>query len=367
MVNAIRQDAIEFYSAQEVRGLFLVGNQETGNNNVPFMPILYRDKDGEVTGIDGIECQDLFSNFDDGDIIWVDSRYNKISTILSRRSTANTLLLTEKCDNRCLFCSQPPNEKPDAELYINAALALIHFDSDEFVGLSGGEPTLNGESFLKLLRMLNKFKNKTPLHILSNGRGLASSLFAKAVCHEVKDRVVLWGIPLYGHKASLHDHLVGSEGAFVETLKGISHLLECKQSIELRIVPTRQNFKQLPQIVEFVALNYPVIDCISIMNLEPKGLARKNYSSIHVSVDEQNKSLEKAVSTSCRYGIEVRLFNYPLCLLTNGLREYAHMTISDWKNYYPSECTKCDLKNKCGGFFTSATGIHLEKIRSVVI
>jgi hypothetical protein len=115
-----------------------------------------------------------------------------------------------------------------------------------------------------------------------------------------------------------------------------------------------------------VAVTLSGIGVISIMNMEPKGLARHSFATSYVPVRDQVRALEEAVTVAMRYGLPVRLFNYPLCLLSESLREVAVKSISDWKNYYPEECNKCRLRDECGGLFSSAEGRFLEQIKAVI-
>lgn len=295
--------------------------------------------------------------------MWLDAKARLIRTVLSSKSNSNTLLLTERCDNRCLFCSQPPNDLNDTQLYLNATISLLNFNTSSVVGLSGGEPTNNDEAFITMLSTLNSFNNTTPLHILSNGRRFREKKFSKAICDLVGSRAVTWGIPLYGHRSSIHDCLVQAENAFNETIRGLSNLVEGGQEIELRIVPVKQNVNYVSKIVQFVLESFPYIKTISIMNMEPKGWARKNYADLFVSVDNQNSSLLESVELCDRYDVSVQLFNYPLCLLDTELRNRAVKSISDWKNYYLEECDNCSMQSNCGGFFTSANGKFIEEIK----
>jgi len=374
MVETVRSDTIPFSSATPLSGLYVVGKPSHNNSSIPALPrICFDERDAATDSIivtrdlsssnhQTIQCHNLLKSFEFGDIVWLDGRSRRIRTLLSRKSTANTLLVTERCENRCVFCSQPPNEKPDAELYVRAALAILNFNTDEYVGISGGEPTYNERSFRHLLRTLKDYGNKTRLHILSNGRRFSDLSFAKDIADLVEDREVLWGIPLYGHRRGLHDELVAANGAFEETIQGLINLGETGQAIELRIIPTQMNLLNLANIVKFVATQFPSIRIISIMNLEPKGWARKNFGDLYVRVADQNKHLCAAIDAAATAGREIRLFNYPLCLLDIDLREYSCKSISDWKNYYPDECTECKLLDECGGFFASATGQFIEKL-----
>ena len=51
----------------------------------------------------------LHDSVDDGDVVNI-NQFRQLRVILSRRANHNTLLVTERCNNLCLFCSQPPRE-----------------------------------------------------------------------------------------------------------------------------------------------------------------------------------------------------------------------------------------------------------------
>lgn len=53
---------------------------------------------------------ELFESIEDGDIGIINNGY-MIRVILSRKANHNTVLVTERCNNLCLFCSQPPKIK----------------------------------------------------------------------------------------------------------------------------------------------------------------------------------------------------------------------------------------------------------------
>ncbi len=374
MANPLRTSNLKFTGSLS-DGLYIVGNSKVRNLSIPHLPTI-----GASTLVPGIfnvavnnendpltiYCPDLFDNFSDGDIIWIDSRHHLMRSILTMHANSNTLLVTEQCDNRCSFCSQPPNDLPDAELYHKATLSLLNYETKNYVGISGGEPTLNRNAFLSMLRILKTSDNKTPLHILTNGRSFSDINFVENLHQYIQGRDIVWGIPLYGHTNSIHDTLVGAKGAFIETVSGLVNLGAIGQVIELRIIPVQQNLKYLSHIVEFITDSLSFVSVISVMNLEPKGWARNNFAALTTSVKEQSFWLSKMIEIAELKGISIRLFNYPLCLLPENIRAYADQSISDWKNYFPAVCNGCDLKQNCCGFFTSATGNFIEAVEPIV-
>lgn len=298
-----------------------------------------------------------------GDIVAVNQRTGYVRNILAKKSNAKTLLLTEQCDNRCLFCSQPPKEANDEHLFQLVHDALLSFDNGETVIISGGEPTLNRERFIWLLESSSELGALQAIKVLSNGRSFADLDFLERVAECCVNRQITWGIPLYAHNASIHDFLVGAEGAFNETCQGLLNALSFGINIEIRVIPTQQNLRYLAPTANFISNFFPAVAVVSVMNMEPQGWARKNFENLFVSVLDQAPEIEKMNEIFSFAGIRMQLFNYPLCMLESKLHENCVKSISDWKNYYPSECGECRLQYRCGGLFSSANGKFEGEVR----
>lgn len=301
-----------------------------------------------------VRSQILYDGIDDGDIGLINGR-GSIRIILSQQANHNTVLVTERCDNRCLFCSQPPKTANDDELLMQAAAAIISFASEEVIGVSGGEPLLYGPAFLNFLDVVQEHAPATALHVLSNGRAFADRDFAAAVAQRSHNSVV-FGIPLYGALARVHDELVGSPGAFGETVAGLINAGNLGISVELRVIPTQQNLQELVPIIELALRCFSGLQQVSIMNLEPTGWARPNWNRLYCDPNLYADQLVEIVHRAGLAGLPVYLFNYPLCHLPKALHPWAVRSISDWKNYYPEQCEGCTLRPDCGGFFSSSQG-----------
>jgi len=353
MVEPLRKRTFSANNESLLTGMYVVESSNAKDLVIPHLPVI--DKASINNGL-------WSSGVTSGDVVYYNQSTNRMRTILTSNSNENTLLVTEQCENRCLFCSQPPNERDDIELYKNATLALLNFNAESVIGITGGEPTTNKKAFLTLLHQLDYFNNKTKLHILSHGRNLSDINFVEDIQKCIGSREISWGIPLYGHKSSLHNRLVNAQKAFDETLQGIVNLSAFGQVVEARIVPVTHNIHHLINIINFLVNSFQNIKQISIMNLEPIGWAKKNYLELFVPVGKQNVYLNEVINICLAYGVSIQLYNYPLCLLNDNLRAFSVRSISDWKNYYPSGCNQCARQQVCGGFFTSSTGKYLEDV-----
>ena len=361
-----RIDLFEVHEKQDIGfGYYRLSQDEPkGSTYLPELVILRElpiKEDGMSTYIIDKE---LYANIEDGDIGLI-TQHQKLRVILSRKANHNTLLLTERCDNRCLFCSQPPKDRDDSWLLENAEFAIKDFNFKGTIGLSGGEPLLYGGSLVSMLeRVLNECP-ETTFHILSNGRAFASSSYTKLMSTICDTGRIVFGIPIYSTSSNIHDECVGSQGAFEDTLMGLINAGNSGIPIEIRIIPLVQNCFELSSIVELVGRCISSLTQVSVMNLEPTGWAKHNWQNLYQSPSMYELELEKAVVTGEQMGLNLVLFNYPLCHLPEGIRHKAVKSISDWKNFYPDECNNCLEKYTCGGYFISTGGERFDPPRSI--
>jgi len=359
MNDGIRPD---FFDLEELEGLF-----------GPIQILKYRDPKKENTslpkllvneaGSSDIELKTVWDPLLDkwtnhGDVGFVNGR-GQIRVVLCHSANANTLLVTERCDNLCLFCSQPPREVDDKVLYAYAAQSVVAFGTANVVGISGGEPLLDKKAILNFFKILDEFDDTTPLHILSNGRAFKDIEFTDSFKEAISKRELEVGIPLYSTSGDVHDYLVNSQGAWSDTIKGLINAGNKGISIELRLIPTQHNFNELSAIIEMALTCFNSISRISIMNLEQTGWAKKNWQDLYLKPECYHEELIKACGLGERFGVEISLFNYPLCHIPDELYKYAKKSISDWKNTYPSLCEYCNIKSDCGGFFTSIRNMEV--------
>jgi His-Xaa-Ser system radical SAM maturase HxsC len=290
-----------------------------------------------------------------GDVVRVEPERGRLTALYRRASPTNTFLLTERCDNYCLMCSQPPRKQDDSWLLdeLEEVIPLISPETRE-LGLSGGEPGLLGERLVRLIGLMKHYLPRTALHILSNGRGFANLEFARALAR-VKHPDLMIGIPLYSDLAEEHDYVVQAQGAFDETVRGILNLKRVRTRVELRFVIHAETYARLPEFAQFVTRNLLFVDHVALMGLELMGFAKTNLASLWIDPVDYAPQLVAAVRELHRAGLITSIYNHPLCVLPPELHPFARKSISDWKNVYLPECNDCARKEACGGFFASAT------------
>ncbi len=366
MVKPLRIDKFSFFSVSLINGLFVFESSNSSNSSMNI--IKYLDNNNfAIFNINGKKLfkfysENLINNIKKGDILDFDSLSKTIYVFLTSLTNSNTILITERCNSNCIFCSQPPKIINDDYLYEKALLAILDFNTNSYIGISGGEPTYNKYLFLDFFYKLKIKQNKTPIHLLTNGKTFSDINFVKIFKKNLHSKDSILAIPLYSHNYKVHDFIVQSNNSFHKTINGIINLNEAGINIEIRIVVNKYNIKELQYIIDFINSTLKLINCISIMNIEPIGYAKTNYNDLYVKINEQNCYLVQAISKAEIYGYNVNLYNYPLCLLNETIKKYSVKSISDWKNYFPVECDNCIKKNICCGFFTSAQNNFIEKV-----
>lgn len=311
------------------------------------------DLGGLPDGARAIVAPDQAAYLGQGDVVAIDPGQRALRVLHRASAAYNHFLLTERCNNYCLMCSQPPRRIDDGWIVdeILLALPLISRDARE-IGFTGGEPSLLGERFLELVAVAGAHLPRTSLHILSNGRRFADVTLAQrlgAIAHH--DLMV--GIPLYSDLAHRHDHVVQADGAFDETVRGILALKASGVRVEIRIVLQAQTIERLPQLAEFIVRNLLFADHVALMGLEPTGFARANLDQIWCDPVDYAEPLLEAVRRLAVSGIRTSIYNSPLCVLPPDLQPYARRSISDWKQTYQPECQGCAARHECAGFFAS--------------
>jgi His-Xaa-Ser system radical SAM maturase HxsC len=289
-----------------------------------------------------------------GDVVRISPRRNAVNALYRRASPSNSLLVTERCDNDCVMCSQPPKPDDDAWLVdeLKEVVPLISPDTRE-IGITGGEPALLGERLVELVDMLRRHLPRTAVHILSNGRRFSDPALARALAR-VRHPDLMIGIPLYSDLPEEHDYVVQARGAFSETIRGILNLKRARQRVELRFVVHAETYARLPEFAQFVTRNLLFIDHVALMGLELVGFARTNLDVLWIDPVDYREQLAEAVAILDRAGMNVSIYGHQLCTLDPRIHRFARKSISDWKNAYFEACEGCALRADCGGFFASS-------------
>jgi His-Xaa-Ser system radical SAM maturase HxsC len=263
------------------------------------------------------------------------------------------------------MCSQPPKPINDFHRFEEhlRLIDLIDPDTRE-LGITGGEPTLFKDQFLQIIDHCKRRLPETALHVLSNGRLFFYRDFARKLA-EIEHPDLMLGIPIYSDIDSEHDYVVQARGAFEETVIGLHNLARYQIPVEIRVVIHKQTYRRLPRLAEFIVRNLPFAAQVALMGLEMTGFVNSNLEDLWIDPHDYQRQLVLATETLAAAGMNVMLYNQQLCVLDRRLWPFARKAISDWKNIYFEECSRCDLINECGGLFQSSSLRHSSHVSPI--
>jgi len=319
-----------------------------------------------ATGIPVVHSAKSIDHLKSGDVVTLFPRSGLVRTVFRPDSVHNFLFATQRCNSFRLMCSQPPVDRDDSEqVRINLETIRLIEPPVSHLGITGGEPTLLGEGLFQILDELRSRLPETDIHMLTNGRRFAWPQFVDAFVAFAHPRLTVC-IPLYSDNAPEHDYVVQARGAFDQTIQGLHRLARYEQPVEIRVVLHKLTIPRLHDLAHFIYRNLPFASHVALMGLEITGFTRPNLNKLWIDPYEYQTELQRAVEYLAIRGMNVSIYNHPLCLLPRDLWKFARQSISDWKNIYFEVCETCGVRQQCGGFFMSAERKHSGHLRAVV-
>ena len=302
------------------------------------------------------------NDFHEGDVVVI-NKQGEIIFVYEVKSNHNAIMVTERCNHRCIMCPQPPILHEKDKTPFNLKLISLFNKHTQEIVLTGGEPTLIGDKFFVLINHIKKELPKTAISILSNGVKFADKEYAMKLA-KCRHHDLQIDIPLFSDIAEEHNRIVGAK-TFYKTVQGLYNLALFHQRIGIRIVIHKQTYKRLPQFADFIYHNFPFVAQVAFMQMETIGLAKENFDQLWIDPYDYNTELREAVLLLADRGMKPYIYNAQLCVLPEDIRCYAQQSISDWKDIYIPECEGCILRGQCAGFFESNRNAHSSHIKKI--
>lgn len=302
----------------------------------------------------------------EGDIVAIEAKPGLVRSLYRPYEQHHHIFVTERCSSNCLMCSQPPKDKDDVDALTERNRELIRLISPapKYLTITGGEPTLLGDKLFSLIHQLKESMPATEIHMLTNGRTFAWPGYAQQFA-QVEHPNISLGIPLYSDHAGSHDFVVQARGAFDQTVAGLHQAARSGIRVEIRVVLHKLTIPRLTRLAEYIYRNFTFVEHIALMGLEFVGYTPRNIGDLWIDPYEYQDQLEEAVEYLSIRGMTVSIYNHQLCVLRSSLWKYAKKSISDWKNLYLPECSKCGALERCGGLFQWAVKKHSDYIHPI--
>lgn len=275
-------------------------------------------------------------------------------------SNDNALVVTNKCNSNCVMCpcGEYLRRMPANESVEHLCQIIEYMPSDaRHLTITGGEPTLWGDALLPVLKKLREhFEDFTQFQFLTNGRAFSSKGYFQKFLEAVPT-TTYYGIPLYAYSPETHDPITRAPGSFVQTVEGIQALLRSGASVELRIVISKLNQNHMDRLAKYIVETFQGLSHVAIMATEMSGAAAVNRDVVWIDYQDAFRASKNAIKILLAGGIDVRLYNFPLCKVERGYWSLCWKSISDYKIRYYGTCQTCKVKALCGGVFQTTLGL----------
>jgi His-Xaa-Ser system radical SAM maturase HxsC len=300
----------------------------------------------------------------EGDIILMEPG-GLVTALWNAGAFDNSILSTERCNCRCIMCPQPPKmDQPGLQDFNLQIISLLDSHNTKSICITGGEPTLLGDDFIKLVKECSNRLPDVPLVVLTNGKNFHDFEFTKRLVNVGNMNLTLC-IALYSDNDKDHDKIVGVQGSFYETIKGLTNLALFRQKIEIRNVISALNYERLPQYSEFIYKNFPFTVHIALMGAEMTGNAAVNSKDVWIDPVDYLPQLEYSVKYLRRREMNVSIYNLQHCILPQTLWAFSRKSISGWKRKYHDLCSECDYNSECGGMFATSHNFQSKNIHAL--
>lgn len=348
------EDAKEKQVEKELSVLYV------GATEIRLLPdnvILSRD----VTDIEKLR---QFNNYDVVEI-WengiVNRRYND-------KSDDNYFFMTGSCNSNCVMCPSPDGTRKDVPKTNMSDLFELarHIPTDApHLTITGGEPFLVGECIFPFIQYLKERFPCTEFLFLTNGRVFAVEKYLRQFVESAPANSIV-AIPVHGSCEEVHDSITRASGSFRQTKHGIKQLIKHNIRLEIRLVISRLNIDDFDKMADLVISQFKGIEYVSIIAMEMTGNARVNKEQVWIPYRETFDLIADAIRKLIANGVDVKLYNFPLCTVQKSFWTLCEKSISENKVRFAETCDACKYKDACGGVFAGTFQLEKDELKAIL-
>ena len=305
-----------------------------------------------------------YNNFDVLSI-WENGTVNRI---YNDKSDDNYFFVTGRCNSNCIMCPSPEIlRKNVSDSDVSELIELArHIPSDTpHLTVTGGEPFMIGEKIFSFINFLKEHFPLTEFLFLTNGRIFAIEEYVQSFAEAMPSNSIV-AIPIHGSCESIHDSITRSDGSFRQTVYGVKQLLKKHIRIEIRLVVSRLNVDDFENISKLIITQLKGIEYVSVIAMEMTGNARLNAAKVWIPYREAFNSISSSLRSMIENGLDVRLYNFPLCTVQKPFWTLCEKSISDNKVKFADSCDDCKYKSACGGLFVGTYSLEKNELRTIL-
>ncbi|NUN14348.1 MAG: radical SAM protein [Myxococcales bacterium] len=230
------------------------------------------------------------------------------------------------CNNRCSFCVQGDKRLTIPDRNTNEIREILTTRRNRFTGVvfTGGEVTIRAD--LVDLVVFAKSIGYETIQIQTNGRRLSYLPYLR----RLKEAGVTEIAPaLHGSTPALHDSLVRSRNAFVQTVLGIRHSVAMGLPVITNSVVVNDNVTDLPALAKLLC-NLGVRQ-IQLAFVHPEGTAKTHFNAVVPTFSFAMPYVKQALQIAQSAGVRAFTEAIPYCFM-GGFEQHVV------ESYIPETC-----------------------------
>ncbi len=228
------------------------------------------------------------------------------------------LILTNRCNNKCVFCHSPLAADP-MDFSAQTCRKLLQWGRKTGatgVYFGGGEPTVM--SHLADLASYARESGYERIRLLTNGVRLADSQYADSLIQAGMNE---FEIALKGHNAETHDALTQTPGSFEKAGRAVTALARKDVLVVLTILITARNYRFLTDMVLRFARRG--VKKFSFWLISLHDTDRKAHVSLLPSLTDIVPFVVNSFEEGNRLGLEMDSCHIPACFLPARHRSHV--------------------------------------------
>jgi His-Xaa-Ser system radical SAM maturase HxsC len=266
------------------------------------------------------------------------------------------------------MCPSPDVSRRNATHANVSDLILLakHIPADTpHLTITGGELFLIGDKIFPFIKFLRDKFEETEFLFLTNGRIFAVDKYVQ-LFKENMPYDTLVAIPIHGSYDELHDAITRSKNSFIQTKLGIKNLLKNNIRVEIRLVVSKFNTNDFNNIAKLIINEFKGVEYVSVIAMEMTGNALVNKERVWLPYKESFSLIVEPIKLMLENGIDVKLYNFPLCTVDSSFWTLCEKSISANKVRYASTCNDCKYKNICGGVFAGTFKFEENELKAIL-
>ena len=128
---------------------------------------------------------------------------------------------------------------------------------------------------------------------------------------------------------------------------------------------SKLNSDFISEIAYLISKEFHNVFCVKFIGLEMTGNAAKNREKVWIDYPTAFKKAKNAIDILVESGLDVGIYNFPLCSVDKKYWNICEKSISDYKVRFAPVCAACAVKDACGGMFSGTIRMAKETINPI--